>query len=255
MLKSIRQSHINLFCKCQEAFRRRYCEEEIIPPAIAMAVGTGVHKAAEKNHRQKLFTQTDIPIEEMQDAAAEGFMAEVEQNGVFFTGDTQELHKELGKSKDLSVRLARAYGENFASTIQPQLIEATLEARHPELPIPFSGTVDVVDINDVCIDLKTARVKWRKGKEAETVQPAMYKYLLKEAQGITAWFDFYVMAYNGDVQTVPVEIAPEALRPAVAISKAMLNAMQTGVFMPAVPGHWMCSEDWCGYYATCKVRG
>lgn len=254
MISSIRQSMLNLYCHCQEAFRRRYLEGEIIPPAIAMAVGTGVHYAAEINHRQKINSGFDMLASELMEYAAEGFEDEVEANGVYFTGSKQELNKELVKAQDLSVSLAKSYAQKIAPQIIPVQAELKIMAQHADLPIPFSGTVDVVDAKNLCLDLKTAKAKWRAGKERETVQPIIYRWMLHENFGQDFNFGFHVMAYNGDVQYVPVENSNQEMAYVVNIARAMLNSIQTGCFMPAVPGHWMCQPAYCGYYANCHVK-
>lgn len=254
MIKSVRQSMINLYCHCHEAFRRRYLENEIIPPAIAMAIGTGVHKAAEINHKQKINSGLDMRLDEILDAAADGFKAEIEDKGVYFVGSSQELYKELGKASDLSVNMARLYGKEIAPQIMPVAAEIQLQAQHPDLPVPFSGTVDVITENQSIIDLKTARVKWRAGKEKETVQPEIYRFMLRQNYGHDYDFGFHVMSYSGDTQYIQVQKSNQEMRYIVNLVKAMLNSIETGIFMPAVPGHWMCSDKWCGYYNTCKER-
>lgn len=255
MISSVRQSMVNLYCHCQEAFRRRYIEGEIIPPAIAMAVGTGVHKAAETNHKQKINTGMDMRIDEILDAAADGFQTEVEQNGVYFTGSRSELNKELGKAQDLSINLAALYGKKIAPAIMPVAAELKIEAQHPDLPIPFSGTIDVVTQKSI-IDLKTARVKWRAGKEKETVQPEIYRFMLRENDGHDYDFGFHVMAYTGETQYIPVKKSNQEMGYVVGIVKAMLNSIKTGCFMAAVPGHWICADGgkFCGFWHTCKAR-
>lgn len=254
MINSVRQSMINLYCHCQEAFRRRYVENEIIPPAIAMAVGTGVHKAAEVNHKQKIDSGLDMRIDEIMDAAADGFYNEVEENGVYFTGTRQELHKELGKAQDLSVKMANLYGHRIAPFIMPIAAELSIQAQHPELPIPFSGTLDVINMDNTIVDLKTAKAKWRAGKEKETVQPAVYRFMASQNFNETFEFGFHVMAYTGETQFIQTENSNQEIEYVVNIVKAMLNSIDSGIFMPAVPNHWICSERFCGYHGTCQKR-
>lgn len=251
-IKFIRQSMLNLYCHCQEAFRRRYIEGEIIPPAIAMTIGTGVHKAAEINHKQKISSGMDMPIDDMLDAAADGFMEAVEADGVYFQGTRQELMKELGIAQTLAVDVTKVYGREIAPQIQPIEAELTLYAQHPDLPIPFRGTVDVLDVRELCIDLKTARVKWRAGKERDTVQPAIYRYMLFENFARDYDFGFHVMTYKGETQYIPAPKSNQEMAYIVALCKSMMNSIRTGDFMPAVPGHWLCSDKWCGYWFSCK---
>lgn len=253
MIRHISPSMLGLYCNCQEAFRRRYIEGEIIPPAIAMAVGTGVHKAAEINHLQKIESGFDMRIDDLQDAAADGFRNAIEDSGVYFTGTRQELQKELGKGSDLSVRMAGLYGKQIAPKIQPVAAELKLSACHEDLAVPFLGIVDVVNQGNVVADLKTANKKWRTGKEKESLQPAIYKYLLKKNYGHDFGFDFHVLAYDGNVQHIEMR-DKENIGYVVNLAKALLNSVDTGCYMPAVPGHWLCSDKWCGYHGTCRAR-
>jgi hypothetical protein len=48
-----------MFQRCGEQYRRRYLENEIIPPGISARIGSGVHKAAEINFRAKIQTGED----------------------------------------------------------------------------------------------------------------------------------------------------------------------------------------------------
>lgn len=253
MIRHISPSMLGLYCNCQEAFRRRYLEGEKIPPAIAMAVGTGVHKAAEINHKQKIESGVDMRLDELQDAAADGFKNAIEESGVYFTGTRQELYSELGKGSDMSVKMAGLYGKQIAPKIKPVAAELKLEAYHDQLPVPFLGIVDVINQGRIVADLKTANKKWRAGKERESLQPAIYKFLLRQNYGFDYGFDFHVMAYNGDVQHIEMRDR-EPIGYVVNIAKAMLNSCKSGVFAPAVPGHWLCTNKYCGYYGTCRVR-
>lgn len=253
MIDHISPSMLNLFCNCQEAFRRRYIEGEKIPPAIAMLVGTGVHKAAEINHKQKINSGLDMPLNDILDAAADGFQEAVEDNGVYYTGSRQELQKELGKAQDQSINLAAVYSKKVAPEISPIAAEFKLQARHPDLELPFLGIVDVLDDNNTAMDLKTARTKWRHGKERESLQPDIYRYLLWQEYGHDHKFAFHVMAYDGYTQYIECEQKSD-IGYIVNIAGALLNACKSGVFMPAVPGHWICQPAYCGYYTSCRAR-
>jgi len=34
-----------------------------------------------------------------------------------------------------------------------------------------------------------------------------------------------------------------------------LEAIKTGVFLPCDPGHWKCSEQYCGFWRQCEFGG
>ena len=82
MIDHISPSMLGLFSRCQEAFRRRYIEGVKLPPGIAACIGTGMHKGAEANHRQKIESGVDMPLGDIQDAARDGYNAAL-ANGVF----------------------------------------------------------------------------------------------------------------------------------------------------------------------------
>lgn len=254
--RSIRQSMLNLFCHCQVAFCHRYVEGEIMPPGIAARIGSGVHKAAEVNHKQKMDSGMDIPISEMQEIASDEYASLVNSEGVYFPGTATELKVELGKGEDLAVALTANYGAQIAPKITPVAAEIMLEAQHPDLPIPFSGTLDVVNAGGIILDLKTASKKWRAGKEQETTQPTLYKYMLRENSGELPKFGFHILAYDGQTQYVSTEDGLLGMERILAISRAMLHAVESGVYLPAVPGHWMCKDGgvYCGYWYSCKYH-
>lgn len=195
----------------------------------------------------------DMRLDEIMDAAADGFYQEVEDKGVYFTGKNQDLKKELGKAQAMSVKLSGIYALRIAPKIMPLAAEIQIEAQHPDLPIPFSGTIDVIHEDKTIIDLKTARQKWRSGKEKETVQPAVYQYMASQHFKEPFKFGFHVMAYTEETQYIPADSNQE-IGYVVNIVKAMLNSIKTGVFMPAVPGHWLCQPKFCGYHGTCLAR-
>ena len=50
---------------CPERYRRRYVNQEIVPPGISLIRGTSVHKGAEHNHRQKIKSHIDLKKKEI----------------------------------------------------------------------------------------------------------------------------------------------------------------------------------------------
>lgn len=248
-INHISPSMLGLFCRCQEAFRRRYVEGEIVPPGIAAITGTGMHRAAELNFVQKIDTGADLPLDTLQDAARDGYMAATE-NGVFIPrGEEASAKKELAKGLDRSVKLTAMFAEKVAPIIQPTASERRLEWQHEELPVPFLGILDVQTADGIH-DLKSASRKWSAGKEDGQLQPPVYRWLIKEIEGQLLPFTFHVVTEK-ETQLVPAVTGEGEMEPVIARAKALINALKSGDFMPAEPGHWLCSSTWCGYYWTC----
>lgn len=249
MIDHISPSMLGLFCRCQEAFRRRYIEGHINPPGIAAITGTGMHKAAELNFTTKIETGEDMPVSDLQDACRDGYMAAL-RNGVFIPrGEEASARKEMAQGLDRAVKLTGNFAAEVAPSIQPVAAEERLEVMHPELPVPFLGILDVRSQGSIH-DLKTASRKWSSGKEEGQLQPPIYRWLVHELYGAELPFTFHVVTEK-EVQQVPAVTGEGEMLPILARAKAMLSSFSTGTFLPAEPGHWMCSPKWCGYYWTC----
>ena len=93
MIDRLSVSQLDMFARCGEQYRRRYIEGEIVPPGIAARIGTGVHKAAETNWREKMRTGRDMPLDAVQDCAAEAYHKAL-QDGVFFRSEERRVGKE-----------------------------------------------------------------------------------------------------------------------------------------------------------------
>lgn len=251
MVKHISTSMLGLFCKCQEAFRRRYLEGEKLPPGITACIGSGMHMGAEHNHRQKMSSGYDLPVSDIQDAARDGYYKAI-SDGVFIpAGEEAGARRALADGVDTAVSLAAAYARLVAPRIRPVAVEAKMHAAVEGFPVPLLGIIDVLDESGWCPDLKSAGRKWPKGKAAGSMQPPVYRYLLKVTRGIEAHMSFEVITRKGEHQHIPVSVRDEDLKPIVARAKGLLHALHSGVFLPAEPGHWMCSPKWCGYWWSC----
>lgn len=253
MIDHISPSMLGLFCKCQEAFRRRYLEREVIPPGIAAIIGTGMHKGAEVNHKQKIDSGADLPLDAIQDAARDGYMKAV-KGGVFIpAGEESEAKKDLASGVDTVTNLAASYARQVAPSITPIAAEEKLQAEVPGLPVPLLGILDVLDISGWCPDLKSAGRKWSAGKEEGQLQPAIYTHLLRTVRDISSpTFSFEVISHKGEHQHIPVRTQPEDMAAIITRAQILLCTVQTGLFLPAEPGHWMCSPKWCGYWWSCR---
>ena len=89
MIKHISPSSANMAWRCGEQYRRRYIQGEIIPPAIALGRGRGVHSANRRNLEQKINTFEDMPENDLCDIARDEYI-ESFKNGVFLT--KEEFH-------------------------------------------------------------------------------------------------------------------------------------------------------------------
>jgi hypothetical protein len=173
-MEAITQSMLGMFLRCPHQFERRYLRGEIIPPGIAARRGSATHKAAQINHEQKLHSQEDLPVGDLQDAARDHYVRLIQDEGVFIPKDQiAEKDTLLAKGLDAAIRLTTLYRESLAPAIQPLLVEEkmTMDAG---LDLPLQGTIDVLTTDNWLPDLKTAD-KSKGPKEADnSLQLTLY---------------------------------------------------------------------------------
>jgi hypothetical protein len=253
MIESISQSALNMWDRCGEQFRRRYIEEDIMPPGIAARIGTGVHKGAEVNHRAKKITRKDEPLSVVQDAARDGYINAC-QEGVYFAPDeVASAQKTLADGVDITTNLAKLYYGSLAPKVQPAIVEERLFLEVDELWLPFSGIVDVYTEDDWLPDLKTADKKWPNGRADTEIQATLYNELVAADTGhYPAKISFEVFT-KSKMEHHSFETTRTYDDFAILIEKAkiLLKSIKAGVFPPAPPGNWACSSAWCGYFFSC----
>ena len=252
MIDSIHQSTLNMAFRCGEQFRRRYIENEILPPGIAAGRGTGVHAANEANMKYKIIEKKDLPISDMKDAARDGYVKAF-SNGVYLSkDDIPEKDKLLNDGLNDTLTLTELYGNEVAPSIKPKEVERefTLDIG---LPIPLAGKIDIEETNTVH-DLKTAKKSWSNGQINKEIQPLFYSLVHEKETGVRPEFIYSILVAlktpKLQVQSItPTDKMYEALYNKLNVFCAMLQA---GTFLPANPASWWCDPKWCGYYYSCK---
>ena len=254
MITHLSVSQLQMFQRCGEQWRRRYLEEEVIPPGIAARVGSGVHKAAEKNFRVKMRSGEDLPLDAFQDAAAEAY-DEALSEGVFFAPDELPGAKiAMARGKDDAVSLATLYRREVVPTIMPELVEEKITLELPGVPLPVVTVLDLYTADKSLRDLKTSAKKWAEDKAHASPQPTAYREAVKAATGeypADIRFDVLVRTKTPTLQIIDTARTDEDTAVLIKQFNMMVAAINAGIFLPAEPDAWICSPKWCGYWFSC----
>ena len=249
-------SQINMFCNCPEAWRRRYLENEIIPPGIALIKGKSVHKPAETNFRQKIDTHEDLPVAEFGELAAAAFEAEL-AGGYQLSAEEESRGdaRVLGEAKDSAVAMAIFHGAEQAPDYQPVLVEQTFRIELPG-PRDLLGVIDLADTQRRVTDLKTASRKKNQADVDGNLQLTVYAvgHLVVTGEPASELrLDSIVQAKKGlsrDLVTTHRDGADFAAL--AARINAVTASIEAGIFTPAPPGAWNCSGRGWGYWHSCR---
>ena len=251
-------SQVITFAGCQMQFYFSYIEGIKIPPSISLLSGTSVHAGADYNFTEKLKTGNDEPLSVLQDVVAEAYEKESE-DGFFVSNEEKASASNLyHEGKDKAVKLIEPLRNDFAPTIQPILVEERFEIQVNDMPIivgyPDLYGKDVETGAVKLVDIKTSASKWRKGKEESEIQPTVYPQMLK-AHGyeVPEEFSFELLIKTKEPrhETITTKRNDDDFWALVKRMQAMERQIENGDFLPAEPGHWRCSEKWCGYWYMC----
>ena len=257
MISSIHQSNLGMALRCGEQFRRRYVEGERVPPGIAAGRGTGVHRANETNLKQKVITKKDLRLTDLKDAARDGFVNAF-RNGIFLAKEDIPLKaKILNQGLNDTLKLTGMYRDKVAPLIDPVEVERRFKI-DVGLDLPLAGMIDI-ERHAKIDDLKTSGKKWAEGRIDTEIQPIFYSYAHEHETGNRPQFNYHILKItqggSTGYQLQSIRATDDHYQSLMAKCRMMIRMLESGVFMPANPGSWWCSERWCGYYQTCVYVG
>jgi len=258
MITFISQSMLNQWLRCGEQFRRRWMEGEIIPPGIAARTGSAIHKAADIHNKARIVDGLGFPLDMLQDAARDEYMRLVKDEGVFITSDeAPEAKKLLGEGLDKAVGGTKVWLEQCAPLYQPLESEVRL-SKDIGIGIPVMGTLDTQTGPRKIRDLKNhGKTKSQAWADSE-IQPTMYALLLDQGEDEIEFT--YDQIVNGSKEIKHVETVTTRdkrdYQVLFRIIEVFMKDLQGGMWRPAEPGHWICSQKWCGFFRSCRfARG
>lgn len=261
MIEAVHQSMLSMALRCGEQFRRRYGLGEIIPPSVAAARGTGVHKGNRVNLEHKLIKGNDLALDAVKDATRDGYVQAFERSGgeVFMSKEDRPAKKRLlNEGLNDALRCIELYHTEVAPEIQPVGIEEPFTV-DVGLVLPLAGQMDYFTKPKIG-DLKTTSKKWADGQIRQETQPIFYSLVHELLRKVRPEFVYHILiARRGQTGPTSAELQEQSIIPTendyralFARLKVFLRMVETGTFLPANPGAWWCDEKWCGYWETCS---
>lgn len=279
--QSWNNSNLSLLQRCGEAYRRRVIEEDLDPPTPSLIRGSTVHQIAKVALRRKLGgkTNAELPtVEEARDLAATDFERRWgEQEVRLVPGDEEDgataLAQAKADAKDFAVALSGYHVAELAPRLRPVAIERKIIVKPQDSDLQIHGTLDVITqpeepvtldaagINavgrDTIRDLKTSAKSPSRDAADKSQQLSMYAMIRAAEVGAlpeALALDYLVRTpKRGDLKAVELATTRDAadVQALVARLNTAVEAVKRGVFMPADPTSWWCSEKWCGFWSSC----
>lgn len=267
-------SHLTTLWRCGEQYRRRYVKGEIIPPGIALIVGSATHKSIEKNLQEKMITGKLLPKSVISDMVVEDLRNRFEEG----INPDDEMVKELGKKKVKNIAEKQAvacslvHREKLAPKINPIAIEDSFEFQIENSDWKLKGTSDIEEERNgkiILRDTKTANRRQQEGSADTDMQLTMYSLKVYKQRGklpdlitkdiiikpsikkVLNMKSIKEVKENTVVQVLETKRTLEDLKPLLKRISLAIKQIKMGIFPPALENTWYCNPRWCGYYRTC----
>lgn len=253
---NISATQLDMYCRCPEAYRRRYIEGEILPPGVALLRGKSIHAAAERNFTQKIKSGEDMPAQDIEGLAVETF-ERAAGDAVAWTVEesSRGIRNVIDETKDQVAHMAKVHAKFQAPDYQPVAVEHGFT-----IPLPGArdliGFIDLIDNKDRVVDIKTAQRSKPQSEADASVQLSIYAAAFAlEHDGKQPELRLDVIV-NGKRETkrqvLETKRDDRDIDALAARIDAVTAAIDAGAFPPAVPGAWNCAAKWCGYFRTCR---
>tara|TARA_R100000951_G_scaffold70820_1_gene59721 strand:- start:5988 stop:6863 length:876 start_codon:yes stop_codon:yes gene_type:complete len=263
--KHLSASSIGLYSRCGEAWRRRYIENDVVPPTAGLARGKAFHHAAAINMSQKVESGKDMTVNDVQDAATENAKLELDNSDI--------ESSEIDLVVDRVALMTAGHMTLQAPTVMP--IEVEKEFRvETNLSRDFIGFIDVVGVchveqkagdtvtptvsSPMVIDWKTSQKSPNKFDALESIQLTGYAATEMQERGLTeigVRLDHLILTPKGKVPKRRILDSKRDGADVKALAHRLVQinkAIDAEVFPPAAVGSWQCGPKWCGYWRSCK---
>lgn len=256
-----RQLHftaIDMLSRCGEQYRRRYVQNEKIPPGVAVIVGSATHRCIAGNMRHKMETGALLLAETCAAFARDAVNKTWAEEGVLLNDDERQmdLGKVRGAAVDKAVRLSVLHHQRIAPLVQPTHVERAWTLALPGYPdLDLAGTIDIQEGSTCIRDSKTSAMSpaWNVADNSDQLTAyALAAQVLDGAMPGRLALDYLVDLKRGPkVETRVTTRTADDSRVFLRRVEAAINALDKGAFVPARQTDWWCSLRWCGYASTC----
>lgn len=254
MKKQLHVSQLRMLEECGQRYYYRYIENIIMPPGIALNIGTATHKSIEKNLKSKIETGELLPIEQVKDIArdeAHGLAA-----GELYLTDEEAENPQaaVGEMVDMSITLASLHALELAPILQPKAVERKWVINLENFPFDLAGTIDIEETTGSIRDTKTAGKTPSQTDADCSEQLTMYSLakIVCDGQPPTAlYLDGLVKLKTPKVTTLVTQRSDAQRTALMRRIERAAEIIDKQVFMPTNSDDWRCSKKFCGYHRIC----
>jgi putative RecB family exonuclease len=243
-------TQLSMFLRCPLQYCFRYMEGLKIPPSGAMVQSRVWHETLENNYRQKICSDTDLPLSNMQEYFAARFDEAFGREEVKF-----EESENPGSLKDQGVSIVSTHHKIIAPRVRPAAVEEEFRiSLGDDFPYELKGIWDLIEADGTIVDNKAYRKTPSQDELDKDLQFTVYSlgYRASRKQ-IETGIRMDAIIKNKQPKAIQLRTSRNNVdcRWLLSLIEKVVQAIQAGVFYPN-PSGWHCSPRFCGYWEKCK---
>jgi len=238
-------SSLNTFLRCAKQWEYAYVYKFRRPPALRMVTGTAGHKGIEVHLLAKRETHTDEPLDVALDAYSTSYDLEVIE--------AEATDKDRGEWKDKGARSVKLWHKEVAPKYQPSLVEQPVSFTLNGLP--YTGTIDATDEDDVLTDWKFVNQTPRSA-DAYLINLVGYALGYRVLTGkVESRVELDHMVALKTPKVVPIRSDGPVTDAAIAAFADTVDSIVRSIKAGAFPANGLKSGacSWCGYRDICPA--
>jgi putative RecB family exonuclease len=245
-------TQLNMFLRCPRQYEYRYVHGLKVPPSGAMVQSRAWHQTVEFNYRQKIHSDCDLALGEMQEFFVSQFDAALASEEVAL-----EPGEKPGKLKDQGTAIVAAHHKAIAPAVRPLLVEEKFTVDLGEdFPFDLTGVWDLVERDGTIADNKAYGKMPQQEDLDKDLQFTIYALGFRATRGVIEpglRMDAIVKTRNPRAVQLHTSRTNGDCRWLLNLIEQAGKAIASGIFYPN-PNGWHCSPRYCGYWDRCMGR-
>lgn len=239
--KKLSPSQLRTFLDCSARWKFKYIDKLPDRKNSNLALGTAVHEAVGRNFAQKVDTEEDLPVAEVQQHFIDAW-AEASADTDF---RDQEDPSELALTGE---RLVHLYMTEVAPGIHPAAVELAVEGEVGGVKV--GGRLDLLDVDGTVVDWKVVAQTPKDIDPLHAIQLATYAHITPGANG-NIRVDSLVKLKTPKLYQVSRPLDEDDMRAPVLQYPLAQAAMRSGHYLPN-RGSNLCSRRNCPFWRACQ---
>jgi len=245
-------SQLSMFLRCPRQYCFRYIDGLKVPPSGAMVQSRAWHQAVEHNYTQKVESDQDVPVAEVQEVFAARFDEAVGSEEIAF-----DAGADPAKLKDQGVGIVAVHHEAIAPAVRPELVEERFRLDlGNEFPFDLVGVWDLVERDGTVVDNKAYSKTPSQADLDKDLQFTAYSLAYRATRdAIEPGLRMDAVIKNKKLKAVQLTTSRtnDDCRWFLGLVEQVASAIDAGNFYPN-PNGWHCSHKFCGYWDRCRPK-